>query len=464
MLNNLFPLKLHLHVLQLEGYNLKRFFYWVKNNLFVRSLEKKKPLVWTQKVRLLAILTLCYMVLLNTALFVWLSLPGLFIALFITTQTYLFLMLSVVTLKPYEYINRLIVRRFIKNKITRLKSKGLVVIGITGSFGKTTTKEFLYEMLKTEHKVLKTPESYNTLLGIYRVVDLELSDRYEIFICEMGAYHRGEIAELCDVVMPDHGILTGINEQHLERFGSIQNTIKAKFELIEALPEDGFKILNGDNENVLNNYKAYVKVPILYGENSKANYYTNVAYSSGSLSMDLFIDGHKIPLSSVKVIGRGNLSNILASAVLSGKLGISEANIKKAIAQIKPVPHRLEVKVLPDKTLIDNAYSSNVEGFKVALELLASYKDRPRIIVTPGIVELGDKTESIHMDLGKLVDDICDFAILVGDSERTRALASSISSAKVKKMPSINDLTSMLESLTLDNPVILIENDLPENY
>ena len=464
MLNKLFPLKLHLHVLQLEGYNIKRFVLWITNNFFVRSLEQKKPLVWTQKVKLLNAVALVYIALLNITFFIMFSWVGLLVSLILSTQSYLFIVVSVLSLKPYEYLNRLRIRKIIKDKLIRLKSAGLVVIGITGSFGKTTTKEFLYEMLKSEFKVLKTPESYNTLLGIYKVVDLELWEDYDIFICEMGAYCRGEIAELCDVLLPDHGILTGINEQHLERFGSIQNTIKAKFELIQAIPLNGYKILNADNENVINNYKAFVNEPIFYGEKSEDNYYTNIVYSSGSLSLDLYVNKHKIALSNVKVMGRGNISNLLASAVMARQLGVSVEKIKAVIENINPVPHRLEVKELPEMTLIDDAYSSNVEGFKVALELLASYSSRVKVIVTPGIVELGEETESQHKELGEMITKVCDFVLLVGDSLRTQALASTIDGPKIRKLKSISELKAVLASLNLDNPVVLIENDLPENY
>ncbi len=464
MLNKLFPLKLQLHVLQLEGYNIRRFVVWITNNLFVRSLEQKKPLVWTQKVKLLHVVALVYIAIINIVFFIMFSWTGLLVSLILSTQPYLFIVLSVLSLKPYEYLNRLRIRKIIKDKIVRLKSAGLVVIGITGSFGKTTTKEFLYEILKSEFRVLKTPESYNTLFGIYKVVDLELSEDYDFFICEMGAYCRGEIAELCDVILPDHGILTGINEQHLERFGSIENTIKAKFELIQAIPPKGYKILNADNENVINNYKAFVSDPIFYGEKSEDNYYANVVYSSGNRSLDLYVNKHKIELSNVKVIGRGNISNLLASAVMAHKLGVSVEKIKAAIERINPVPHRLEVKELPDMTLIDDAYSSNVEGFKVALEFLASYSTRAKVIVTPGIVELGEETESHHKVLGEMTNKVCDYVMLVGDSNRTQALASTIDGAKIRKLKSISELKTTLASLNLENPVVLIENDLPENY
>ncbi|MEN9389298.1 MAG: hypothetical protein RLY61_382 [Candidatus Parcubacteria bacterium] len=464
MLNKIFPLKLYLHIFQLEGYMPGRFVIWVANNFRTRTLENKKPLIWTQKAKLLAGIALIYLIILNVLFFAHFSIIGLLISLMLSTQTYIFLILALITLKPYEVLNRIKIKRTMRTKIARLKSNGLVVIGITGSFGKTTTKEFLYQLLRSKYKVLRTPESYNTLLGIYKVIDLELTEQYEIFICEMGAYHIGEIAELCDVVLPDHGILTGINEQHLERFGSIENTIKAKFELIQKVPSSGYKILNVDNVNVRMNYKQYVTGPLLYGEYSQSNTYRNVMYNEGSLSVDLKIEAVELNLTNVRLAGNGNISNLLGSVLLAYKLNVSISSIRDSIRHIKPISHRLEVHTLGDKTIIDNSYSSNIEGFKSALELLASYTARPKIIITPGIVELGNSTVHIHKELGKLVDTTCDFALLVGKSSRTEALAATIAHEKVVWLTSIKEMNEAILALKILNPVILIENDLPDNY
>ncbi len=492
MLEKFVPLKLHLHILQLEGYKARRFIKWVFRNYFVRSVENKKPLVYTSKAKFLMRVSILYMVLALLFLLYFGSIVGFIVWILLITQPYIFLLTSLVTRMPYEYLNRVLVKRNVKAKILRLKSKGLIVIGITGSFGKTTTKEFLYKILKTEFKVLKTPDSYNTLFGIYKVVDLELSDSYDIFICEMGAYKRGEIKELCDVVLPDHAILTGINEQHLERFGSIKNTIRAKFELIKAVDKnckESLKLLNIDNQNVKQNYLKFTDNAILYGgippknvkenvqsdkslyqnnnrpsQNFTYNYYENMKYSNGKLSVDFIVDGKKFAFQNLTIAGLGNVSNLLASTIMAKKLGVSYANIRDAVKNLKPVSHRLEVKYLKDKVLIDDSYSSNVSGFKVALDLLKSFNKNTRIIVTPGIVELGNRTIEIHKELSELVNKVCDVVILVGKNEKTNALANKVDRKKINYINSIKNLNSTLEKLGLKNPVILIENDLPENY
>jgi len=231
-----FPFKIHLHIFQLEEYKPLRLLRWVAQNFFVRSYAEKKPLVWTFKAKFIFTVGLFYWILLTGTLSLIFGLPGLLGGVAAGTQTYIFLILGLLTLRPGEIINRILVRRKIRRKITQLKETGLQVIGITGSYGKTSVKEFLYQFLSPSYKTLKTPESYNTLFGIHKVIDLELDENYKYFICEMGAYKRGEIKELAETLLPDHGILTGINEQHLERFGCIENTIKAKFELIDSIP------------------------------------------------------------------------------------------------------------------------------------------------------------------------------------------------------------------------------------
>lgn len=481
------PIKLHLHVLQLEGYDVSRFLSWLRSNYFVRSLEKKKPLVWTSKAKNILLISVLIYLLCIAFLLLGFGIFGLLFASILFCQPWLFLILGVLVLKPYEYVNRLRVRALIKKKIIKLKKKGLVVIGITGSYGKTTTKNFLYELLKSKYKVLRTPESYNTLFGIYKVVDLELSDTYEYFICEMGAYHIGEIKELCDVVVPDHGILIGINEQHLERFGSIKNTIKAKFELIQAIASNeyyyanypgidnannnskGYCVLNVSDENVRHSYAAYTDSPILYGNEKNSdltnNTFSEPVYKDGYASTEMSIFGNKIHLDKLNILGEGNISNALGASLLAYKLGVSLEEIAAVLNKLEPTPHRLElVNKENGLTIIDDAYSSNVAGFKVALEYLKTFKNRTKVIVTPGIVELGNETSAIHKDLGLFVDEICDHVLLVGKNERTFSLADSITPEKTIFINSINEMPAILSSLNLTTPVVLIENDLPENY
>ncbi len=384
------PFIAHLHILQLEEYKPRRFLRWWIRNPLKFSLEGKKPLVWTNKAKFIYYLSGGF----------W---PLMFVALLL--------------LKPYEVVNRWRVKWLVRGKIRRLKKLGLKVIGITGSYGKTSTKEFLYQILKTKHRVLRTPESYNTVFGISKVVDWELDENYDFFVCEMGAYKIGEVAELCRMVEPDYGILTGINEQHLERFGSLANTIRAKFELVDFVRDPQKLVLNFGNELVRKNAPAGA---VAYGQ-----------------------ENYKHP----------SEQNIEGAAKLAQILGISRVS-----KDLKLPPHRLTLVKREKMTVIDDAYSGNVDGFKAAVAYLKSFKDW-KVIVTPGIAELGRESLRIHQSLGKLLVDI-DQIILVGKNDRTRGLEIG-SGRSVEYVGRVGEAISRVKKLPA---TVLFENDLPDNY
>ncbi|PIS22953.1 hypothetical protein COT49_02590 [candidate division WWE3 bacterium CG08_land_8_20_14_0_20_40_13] len=433
-------------ILQLEDYQIRRFLKWVLKNPFGKALEGKKPLVWTYKAKFIAVCAGFWYLIIILGLFEVLGIFGLLFGLFLAFFPWIFVVFALVTRRPYEAINRKLAISKTRKIILHLKSKGLKVIGITGSYGKTTTKEFLYQILKDNYKVLRTPESYNTLFGIKNVIDLELDESYDFFICEMGAYKTGEIKELCKMAQPDYAILTGINEQHLERFGKIENTIKAKFELIQAVTDKTRCLLNHDCELITSSYLPYVS--------NSPNQLEPVFYSFEDINITNF-----------SLIGTANITNAIAAATMAKIIGLTQTSIDKKLTELKPFSHRLEVKILDNGwTILDDSYNSNVDGFKLALSALKGFKGI-KIIATPGIVELGSKTKEIHRELGKLCDEMCDYIILVGKNERTIALAEGITTKfKIIYMESIKLLNKTVESLNIKSPVILIENDLTDNY
>lgn len=466
MLNNAFErFRTQLHILQLEEYSITRYIKWNLHNLFVKKLESKKPLVWTPKAKRLYDISILFSFVFIYFLLSNFSFLGLLIALVISYLYIPLLILSVVALKPYELVNRFYVKSKTRKKILHLKRRGLKVIGITGSYGKTTIKEYLYTILTSKYTVLKTPDSYNTLFGIATIVDLELDENYDFFICEMGAYKKGEIAELCSCILPDHAILTGINEQHIERFGSINNTIEAKFELIQTIPNHGISVLNIDNDNINTNYQKFTNEPILYGRGASNYTYKDTQVINGKTSFLLDIEGSSIEVQNNAISGQGSVSNLLGAFVMAYKLGVDIKTVKESLRKLKPIKHRLEVIEREDgTTIIDDSYSSNVDGFKNALLFLNSFSGRPKVLVTPGIVELGNFTNDIHQVLGDLSNKACDIVILVGRTDRTLSLASRIKGEKVHYVDSIYHLNNKLSELQLNKPVVLIENDLPEHY
>ncbi len=462
-------MNLYLHILQLEGYQWKHFLTWVFGHLWIRKLGNKKPLVWTAKATFLyyssfvltGILTLLVFLLSESILY------SAVIFVFLLFQPWIPLLFSLALIKPYEIWNKVKTIQDTRIKVDSLPN--LQVIGITGSFGKTSVKEFLYQILRSKYKVLKTPESYNTVFGISRVVDLELDNSFDFFICEMGAYQRGEIAELARMVKPKYGILTGIAEQHLERFGSLENIISGKFELIEALPQDGFAVLNVDSTPIKNSLKK-VSVPYWsYGQDEKAE----VRVEKIKLSIDgsrfvLVTPSGKFSLHT-KLVGFSAIQNIAGAAAMSLCLGVSPIKITRAVTNLEPVPARLEIIKQGELTILNDSFNSNPEGFREALETASLIKSKFKVLITPGIVDLGARSIEIHKGLGKLASRVFDLAILVTDSGRTRGLETGLLSAKFEKekiifVQTLNEAMQILREKAKPGTLVLLENDLPDNF
>lgn len=462
ILSFLFPFRLHLTVLQLESYELKRFWPWLIRHPLTRRLEGKKGLTWNLKARLLyvgAFLLAWLCLLISLSFGPWAILLA--VILFIVPA----LPLSAVALalKPLEFYYRQLVKQRIVEKLARLKKTK--VIGISGSYGKTSTKVFLYHLLRSHYRVLKTPGSYNTLLGIAKVIDIELTKEYDFFICEMGAHYPGDIKEIAEIVQPNYGLVTGLNEQHLERFGSLEKAIRTELELLQSLPAKTPAFIAIDNPLLAERYQDYPLDFTLFGLADKKNTIKNIKTTTKGTTFTLVLNG-KEHSATTALIGSVHLANILGAATVAYALGVPAQKIIEQIKTLKAVAHRLEIKELPELkiTLIDDAYSSNPTGFREALKLLAEFKE-PKILVTPGIIELGSATTAIHQELGQRAAEVCDYLILVGRNERTKILAEARSSkTKVIFIDQVNQFTSTLKKLDLPHAVVLLENDLPENY
>lgn len=286
-------------------------------------------------------------------------------------------------------------------KISRYKN--LIVIGITGSYGKSTVKEILSEILSKKYKVLKTPANNNTPLGISRLILGTLNSSHQVFVVEMGAYKRGEIKELCDIVKPKIGILTAINEQHLALFGSIENTIKTKFELIDSLPEDGTAILNVGDENIQigmeerPEIKAKVK---LYSVGAQSDYYASDVAASGQGIKFMLISGQKMQDFKINIIGEHNVSNAIASIIAAEKLGITFSESALIVQKNIQLPSALKVFIGPKgSTLIDDTYNSNPDGVLAALDYLALKKGK-KIVIMSSLIELGSAAHEVHHRIG----------------------------------------------------------------
>ncbi|HLA44332.1 MAG TPA: UDP-N-acetylmuramoyl-tripeptide--D-alanyl-D-alanine ligase, partial [Aggregatilineales bacterium] len=319
--------------------------------------------------------------------------------------------------------------RFRERARQKLIDSGATVIGITGSYGKTSTKTYLAHILSGRYKVLPTPRSYNTLMGVSLAIneDLDLAFGYNYFIAEMGAYVPGEIAEICELVKPKISIVTAVGAMHLERFGSIENVIRAKYEIVEGLPPDGLAVFNGDDANVLGMAeRGYPENRIMVSRDGleAARFIAeNIIHSLDGLSFDVIDretgETHHF---NTKLVGLHNVTNILLAAAVARHTGLSLAEIGSRVASLTPAEHRLRQNLMPGGiTVIDDAYSANPVGASSALEVLSLHMEGRRILITPGMVELGDLQDEENYKLGKLAAESASDIVLVG-IEQTRSI------------------------------------------
>ena len=355
----------------------------------------------------------------------------------------------------------------IKAKKKLKKLNNLIKIGITGSFGKTTTKHILNVMLATKYNVCMSPHSFNTPLGLTKVVNSYLKPEHEILITEMGARQIGDISYLCRLIQPKHAIITSVGNQHLATFGSVDNVYKAKKELMQAIT-DGIVCFNANNEGCLKMYNECKTEKILCGINSDDCFANikNIQTTNKGSTFTLEIDKKSVNCTT-KLLGIHNLEDVVLSAGLAYKLGVTLTQIKNAISSLKPVPHRLELINENDLTIIDNSYNASMESSMAALETLKLF-DGDKIIVTPGIVELGEEQYSINENLAQEIAKIAQKVIIVNKTNKD-ALINGLNKAKFDSkniifVENLADAKDKLKEIVKPKDVILFENDLPDNY
>lgn len=344
------------------------------------------------------------------------------------------------------------------------------VIGITGSYGKTSTKNILYDILDIKYNVFKTPANYNTPFGLMITINNFLDIYNDYFIAEMGACKRGDIKELCNLVHPKYGILTRVGLAHLETFGSEENIQKTKFELIESLPSDGIGILNGDDEKQLN-YKVENDCQIKWIgiDNHKVDCYAydlELSYKGTKFKVKFKDDKEEYSFET-KLLGRNNIYNILAGITLGKELGISIKDLQKSVKRVKPVEHRLSMTKYYDINIIDDAYNSNPMGCKMALEVLHMMPGK-RIIVTPGMIEVGAKEIEVNKEFGREIASSADEVILIGE-EKTKPIYEGLieknyPKEKIHILNDVMDAFPLMLKLKDQDTYVLLENDLPDSF
>ncbi|MDI3257446.1 MAG: UDP-N-acetylmuramoyl-tripeptide--D-alanyl-D-alanine ligase [Kyrpidia sp.] len=502
-----------LHMMQLEGYRPERYGRWMKrtsSNLWERwaaglwgvwllaglvswnatrqgvgwilltlalsllawrgvRTPAKKPLVWTPRAKRLYA---CY---LGANAVMWiasLALDGswsLAVLALNPVAEPLWMMGAAACMAPLE---RRINSGFLRAAAEKLRRReDLIVVGITGSYGKTSTKFILGTLLAQKFNVLVTPDSYNTPMGVCRVINERLKPEHELFVVEMGARQPGDIRELADLVRPRIGILTAVGPSHLDTFGSVDAVAKTKYELIESLPGDGLGVMNMDNAYCRDLADQTRHVPIEgYGLETPGWRLaaSDIRVSEGGTSFRLEDrqTGESVRCQT-DLLGRHQVLNILGAATVARHLGLSMRQIAAGIRQLRPVPHRLQLIRSGGVYVIDDAFNANPAGTEVALEVLAGFSGR-KVVITPGMVELGGEEDRYNRAFGRRMARVCDHVILVGP-DRTRPIAlglreGGLAEDRITVVKSLEEATRLLQTLVRPGDVVLFENDLPDNY
>ena len=426
----------HLYLLQLEEYDLTRFIRTIWHTKGIPRAQLRKKLVWTNKMILIAVIT--FGLILSFAYIVS------FILFFVFYISYIPLIVVVLLLTPLDLFFKK--RRVNKAKELLSRYPNLKIIGIAGSYGKTTMKEAVSTVLEQKFTVVKTPENVNTPLGIAELILKKVNEKTEVLVVEMGEYKRGDVKDICSLVKPQIGIITGINEAHLERMGNLSNTVAAIFELAQNMDKDGFLALNNDCDLIHDHYKKYVthQQVVLYSFNNES------ALKSG-------------------LLGRYAVGVLSATAAVAKRLGLSSEQIQSGASHIKPLPHRLEpIAGARGVLVIDDSYNGNSEGVKEAIYLLSTYGDRRKVYITPGLVETGKLVSEVHKEIGRELSSIANFVVLIENSA-TPFIAEGLIENGFKKenirwYKSSESAHADMAHIVEPNDVVLFQNDWPDNY
>ena len=445
-------------VLNLWYMQLIYIFYLIAIYFLSRPRHEITKLAYTGRIWRLGAFMIIFYTVLGTLLMLWIpfkhltSLLAIYVAL-MPGLTYL----GFALMTPVEL---LINKGYHLAAKAKLKKHQPLIIGITGSSGKTSVKNYIYDILKTTRVTFMSPKSYNTLNGISRTINEYLHVNNATLVLEMGATKLGDIEELVKFTGVDIAIVTQITSQHMRSFLSVDNIINEKMKIVEGVRDNGFAILNYDCPEI----RSYqLKNPcrvISIGTTPDCDYYaSDINMSLDGISFTCVMANEAIEVKT-KLVGRYNINNILIAIALAKELQISNNIIKDAIYNFEPVKHRLEIKKDHLITTIDDAYNANPLGFKMALEVL-SLADNKKTIITPGIVDAGIASEAINYDIALEIAKVCDEVILI-DNPSSRIIHQGLVNTGFTNIRVVNNFKSA--QLLVTEGTVLIANDLPDNY
>ncbi len=463
-------IKYQLYLLQLENYELGRYFVLLlKKGLWPSKRgEQRKDLVWTMKARLLFTLAFLTQLILLAASIYFIIQNGLsvlsilYLVLCIAAVFFYFILYTiyVILLLPIDFFAKQIVVTRARLKVKKLKD--LKIIGIAGSYGKTTMKEVLNQVLSEKFKVESTPESVNTPVGIARWVLNKIDESVEIAIVEMGEHYKGDVEQICKIAKPDIAVVTGINEAHLERMKTLNNIVATIFEIVSNTKEAGMVVVNGDDRLVMGNYQKFI-----WPDHKLQEYKVeSIKYKVFDQEKLLWVvEFENIGKLEINLLGEYALGDVDAAIKIAESLGMTNQQIISGVKNIKPVEHRLQpIKSSGDVLVVDDAYNGNPAGVAEAIKVLSRFTSRRKIYITPGLVEMGKNSAEVHKEIGKQLAGVADVVILIKNSVTPWIAEQILNKAKVIWFNTAQEAHAELKNILKPGDVILFQNDWGDQY
>ncbi len=462
----------YIYLYQLENYETLRFLKGVYRSFFKKSKVRKIEFERDLKTKFILFFSIFIFLVISLLL---LFLTPIYISAPIMALLWLlrFFLLIISEKLFLRYENRQNKKEFDAAKQKVRAFDEVVFVGIAGSSGKSSLLAILTELLG--EKTATTIGTKDGLVGLVQSINQKLTLGLKQFICEMNANKPGQIKAMCVLTQPKIGILTNINEQHLERYKNIENTVSSKFELLQSLTEDGVGIVNLDNQLVRENLgKASAEKLIGYtldGNSSQLCQKTVLVTAYEVLDYGsrfaLNIAGEEYNFSTT-LIGKNHLSNVVAAVICAVELGQKPEHLVEKVSNLKQIPHKLEQKIRNNIYILDNTGGSNVESFRNSLEILKMHP-RKKVLVTPGIYEVGEKSNEVHKMLGYMTSGVADLIVLLGESHRTEniragALDHGFDKNRIIRVRDLDEVYRFVDKNLNEGDVVLLENDLDDRF
>lgn len=464
------PLIYQLYLLQIEDYRISGYFRLLGERGFYFPQNKlRKSIVWTAKAKSIFAFSIALALLIFAVVLLASTIAAVFWALLALLFMPFIYILATLVIWPFDYFTK----HFLITKAREhvASQSNLKIVGIAGSYGKTTMKNVIASTLCKKLNVISTPESVNTPVGISRWIIKNLKSDTQVMIVEMGEHYKGDISFLCSITPVDIAVITGVNEAHLERLKSIDNAIATIFEIAQDAKRDSLVLMNSDDKLVSANYKKFIG-------NKKSAFYTKSKNELAELrvenaSFDEKELAWKFDLGELKglashILGEYSLGNIMAAVLVAKELGLDDQAIKQSIGDVKPIEHRLQpIKGASDMLVIDDSYNGNPDGADEAIKTLSRF-NRRKIYLTPGLVEIGSKTKEVHLEIGRKLAKVANQVMLIKNSV-TPLIADGLKEQKFPEsdiiwFDSADEAHSSLGKYLKPGDVIVFQNDWSDEY